>query len=178
MNKRYLMEDVLECIISHSGKLPKFTSKGIPTLSTKSVKNNYIDYSKCYYLSKNDYKKLAIKELPKKGDILLTIEAPLGRAARLDRDGIALAWRLIALRGKKGILSNDFLLYFLQSKKGQSLLNAKKSGTTITGIRLSDFKKIIIEIPTYNIQEKITYILKLIDEKISINNKINDNLLH
>lgn len=41
-------------------------------------------------------------------DVLMTTEAPLGCIARLDRDDVAFAQRLLTLRGKKGVLDNDF----------------------------------------------------------------------
>ena len=39
------MEDALDALIDYRGKTPKKSPNGIITLSAKSVKNNYIDYS-------------------------------------------------------------------------------------------------------------------------------------
>ena len=83
-----------------------------------------------------------IRGIPKKGDILLTTEAPLGMVAKLDRDDIAIAQRLLTLRGKQGVLDNDYLLYYLQSSDGQAALKARETGTTVTGIKQSEFRKI------------------------------------
>ena len=41
--KTYTMEDALDQIIDYRGKTPKKSINGIPTLSAKSVKNNFID---------------------------------------------------------------------------------------------------------------------------------------
>ena len=174
--KEYLMEEVLEAIIDYRGKTPQKSETGIPTLSAKTVKNNYINYSDCYFISEEEYKRFMVRGFPKVGDILLTTEAPLGQVARLDRDDIALAQRLITLRGKHGVLDNDYLLYFLQSPHGQALLKARETGTTVTGIKQSEFRKIVIELPEYSVQRKICSILRSIDDKIVTNNKINDNL--
>ncbi|WP_051521766.1 restriction endonuclease subunit S [Mycoplasmopsis gallinarum] len=178
MSKKYIMEEALEYIIDYRGKTPKSSLQGIPTLSAKSVKNNFIDYSKCYYISKEEYDKFMIRGFPKKGDILLTTEGPLGQVAKLDREVVAVAQRLLTLRGKEKILDNDFLLYFLQSKKGQSLLKVRESGSTVSGIRQSEFRKIIIDLPEYKLQLKLVHILKVIDNKIYLNKKINDNLFN
>ena len=107
------MEDALEIIIDYRGKTPKKSENGIMTLSAKSVKNNFIDYSQCYYISEEEYNCFMVRGLPKKGDILLTTEAPLGMVARLDRDDVAVAQRLLTLRGKQSVLDNDYLLYYL-----------------------------------------------------------------
>ena len=174
--KEYVMEDTLEALIDYRGKTPNKSDFGIPTLSAKSVKNNFINYSECYYISADEYKRFMVRGFPQKGDILLTTEAPLGMVARLDRDDVAIAQRLLTLRGKKDILDNDYLLYLLQSPYGQALLKAKATGTTVTGIKQAEFRKIVIKLPDIVIQKKISAILRSIDDKIENNHKINDNL--
>lgn len=170
------IEDALDELIDYRGKTPKKSETGIMTLSAKSVKNNYIDYSQCYYISEEEYNKFMVRGFPKKGDILLTTEAPLGMVARLDRDDVAIAQRLLTLRGKKDVLDNDYLLYYLQSPVGQASLRARETGTTVTGIKQVEFKKMEIKVPNYENQKKVSCILKTIDEKIELNCKINKNL--
>lgn len=170
------MEDALDALIDYRGKTPKKSDKGIMTLSAKSVKNNHIDYSQCYFISESEYKKFMVRGFPKVGDILLTTEAPLGLVARLDRDDVAIAQRLLTLRGKQNVLDNDYLLYYLQSPVGQASLKAKETGTTVTGIKQSEFRKIEIRIPDYEVQMKISGILSVIDRKIELNKEINNNL--
>jgi len=96
------MENSLSEIIDYRGKTPEKSESGIVTLSAKSVKNGYIDYTSAYYISEETYKKFMVRGFPKKGDILLTTEAPLGYVAKLDRDKVAIAQRLLTLRGKEG----------------------------------------------------------------------------
>ena len=174
--EKLIMEDALDAIIDYRGRTPEKSQIGIPTLSAKSVKNGQIDYSECYYISPEEYKKFMTRGFPQKGDILLTTEAPLGMVAKLDRTDVAVAQRLLTLRGKKGVLDNDFLMYYLQSPEGQGLLKAKETGTTVTGIKQAEFRKIVIKVPNYQTQKKIAAILSALDEKIAINRAINDNL--
>ena len=173
--KTYTMEDALDAIIDYRGKTPKKSESGIPTLSAKTVRNNFIDYNNCYYISEEEYKRFMVRGFPKVGDILLTTEAPLGMTAKLNRADVALAQRLLTLRGKSDILDNDYLLYFLQSPKGQHLLKSHETGT-VTGIKQAVFRKLEISIPSITIQKQIAIILSSIDEKISVNTKINENL--
>lgn len=172
----YIMEDALEAIIDYRGKTPQKSESGIPTLSAKSVKNNFIDYNNCYYISQEEYNRFMVRGFPKKGDILLTTEAPLGMVAKLDRDDIAIAQRLLTLRGKNNILDNDYLLYFLQSSTGQHLLKSHETGTTVTGIKQAVFRKLEISIPNIEDQRKIATILSALDSRILINTAINENL--
>lgn len=171
------MEDALEALIDYRGKTPEKAEEGIDTLSAKSVKDGYIDYSLCYQISTEEYKRFMVRGFPQIGDILLTTEAPLGLVARLDRNDVAIAQRLLTLRGKKGVLDNDYLMYYLQSPKGQAALTARATGTTVTGIKQAEFRKIELELPEYEYQVKVSGIIRAIDEKIALNKKINNNLL-
>lgn len=172
------MEDALEALIDYRGKTPTKSDSGIDTLSAKSVKDGYIDYSLCYQISAEEYKRFMVRGFPQIGDILLTTEAPLGLVARLDRNDVAIAQRLLTLRGKKGVLDNDYLMYYLQSPKGQAALTARATGTTVTGIKQAEFRKIELELPDYDYQVKVSGIIRAIDEKIALNKKINNNLEH
>ena len=172
----YKMEDALESLIDYRGKTPQKSNKGIMTLSAKSVRDGYIDYSQCYFISEEEYKRFMVRGLPKVGDVLLTTEAPLGVVARLDRDDIAIAQRLLTLRGKEDILDTGYLYYYLKSSIGQAKLRERESGTTVTGIKQAEFRKIMIDIPDISTQRKIASIMEGLDEKIKINNEINDNL--
>ncbi len=174
--EKLVMEEALDAIIDYRGRTPQKSPIGIPTLSAKSVKNGQIDYSECYYISPEEYKKFMTRGFPQKGDILLTTEAPLGMVAKLDRADVAVAQRLLTLRGKKGVLDNDFLMYYLQSSEGQGLLKAKETGTTVTGIKQAEFRKIVIKVPDFQTQKEIAAILSALDEKIAINRAINENL--
>lgn len=173
----YTMEEALDEIIDYRGKTPQKVDKGgVPTLSAKAIKNNCIDYELCYCISLDEYKRFMTRGMPKIGDVLLTTEAPLGMVARLDRDDIAIAQRLLTLRGKAGILDNEYLFYYLQSPRGQAALRARETGTTVTGIKQSEFRKMQIYIPSIENQRKIGKILGDIDRKITINKEINKNL--
>ena len=172
----YVMEDALEYLIDYRGKTPQKSDTGIPTLSAKSVKNGYIDYSECYYISPEEYKRFMVRGFPKVGDVLLTTEAPMGMTARLDRDDVGIAQRLITLRGKEGILDNNYLLYYLQSPIGQHKLAERETGSTVTGIKQAEFRKIEIDIPNIDVQRKIAACLTCIDKKTENNKQINRNL--
>ncbi|TQF47778.1 hypothetical protein A9304_02615 [Mycoplasmopsis bovis] len=180
--KKVKLKDVLTEIIDFSSKA-KYSGRSnitseryIPTLSALSVHNNFIDYSKCYYVTLNEYKEMTSNRIPKIGDILLTKEAPVGRVAMLDKDNIAIGRRLWLLTGKENILDNNYLLYFLQWNKTQKLLKSISGGSAVKSVNINSFKNIEVNIHSYEEQIKIGHILSLIDKKINLNNKINDNL--
>ena len=113
---------------------------------------------------------------PEIGDVLLTTEAPLGEVAQLNIKRVALAQRIVTLRGKKKILDNGFLKYFLRSDVGQARLKARETGTTVTGIKQSELRQIMISLPKIETQRAISATLSALDDKIEINNRINKTL--
>ena len=104
--------DLLDSLIDYRGKTPRKVDKGIPLITAKIVKNGRID-TPTEFLDIEDYDNWMVRGFPKNGDVILTTEAPLGEVAQLDDNKIALAQRIVCLRGKKGVLDNTFLKYFL-----------------------------------------------------------------
>lgn len=170
-----ILENLLDKLIDYRGKTPKKTLSGIPLVTAKIVKNGTIKgYTE--YIADEDYEKWMVRGFPKVGDVILTTEAPLGEVALLKEEKVALAQRIVCLRGKDNVLDNTYLKYYLQSSKGQKSLSARESGTTVTGIKQAELRRVDIEYPTYEDQRRIASILSSLDRKIELNNKINADL--
>lgn len=161
--------------IDYRGKTPNKTTFGVPLITAKIVKNGTI-LEPSEYISKEDYPKWMTRGFPLVGDVVLTTEAPLGEVAQIKDASYALAQRIITIRGHQGVLDNGFLKYFLQSPIGQSRLKERETGTTVTGIKSSELKKVIVSVPEYENQKAIAEILSSLDDKIELNNQINQNL--
>lgn len=169
------LENLLDKLIDYRGKTPKKTLSGIPLVTAKIVKNGTINgYTE--FIPEEDYNKWMVRGFPKVGDVILTTEAPLGEVALLKEEKVALAQRIVCLRGKDNVLDNTYLKYYLQSGKGQKSLSARESGTTVTGIKQAELRRVDIEYPTYEDQRRIASILSSLDRKIELNNKINADL--
>jgi type I restriction enzyme S subunit len=173
--KEYILEDCMDAIIDYRGKTPNKTTSGIPLITAKIIKNGSILPTQ-EYIAENDYESWMRRGIPEVGDVLLTTEAPLGEVAQISDPNIALAQRVITLRGKKEFLNNDFLKYLLISPQTQSELAGRSSGTTVLGIKQSELRKVKLIIPEYPIQAKIAGILKSLDDKIELNRKMNETL--
>jgi type I restriction enzyme S subunit len=171
-----LIDDLLERIIDYRGKTPKKALTGIPVLSAKSVKNGGIDYRQVYYISQDTYRKWETRGKTEIGDVLLTTEGPLGEVAQLNRDNVAVAQRLLTLRGKPGVLDNTYLKYYLMSYIGQDQLNSRSTGTTVQGIKQSEFRRLLIIRPPFKEQVQISKTLADLDSKIELNQLMNKTL--
>ncbi len=170
--------EVIDTFIDYRGKTPKKTKSGIPLITAKIVKNGFIE-KPTEFISEDNYDAWMKRGIPCYGDVVLTTEAPLGQVAQIKTNKkIALAQRIITLRGRSGVLDNSYLKYYLQSTKGQAELRSRSTGSTVSGIKNSELRKIQISFPSFALQKKIASILSSLDDKIELNNKINDNLLN
>lgn len=169
------LEDCMEAILDYRGKTPTKTEKGIPLITAKIIKNGSI-LPVTEFIAEDDYDAWMCRGLPKAGDIVMTTEAPLGEVAQLDNRKIALAQRVITFRGKQGLLDNTFLKYLMQSNYIQHQLDGKSTGTTVTGIKQSELRKIQLRFPEFNEQKAIAHILGSLDDKIELNRQMNATL--
>jgi len=171
----YMLQDVCD-FIDYRGKTPKKTKSGVPLVTAKIIKNGVI-MTPQEFIGEDNYDEWMRRGIPKKGDIVFTTEAPLGEVAEIKTDEkLAFAQRVIIMEPKNEYLNNHYLLYALQDKKLKNRIAARASGTTVIGIRSAELKKIIIDLPTIETQEKIADILYSLDEKIALNVAVNDNL--
>ncbi|MCA9028398.1 MAG: restriction endonuclease subunit S, partial [Planctomycetaceae bacterium] len=89
---------------------------------------------------------------------------------------VALAQRIIALRGSRGILDNTFLKFLMQSVFVQAQLTSRSSGTTVSGIKQSELREVVLPLPPLREQEAIACILGALDDKIELNRRRNRTL--
>ncbi|MBG9333455.1 restriction endonuclease subunit S [Corynebacterium belfantii] len=169
--------ELLETLIDHRGRTPKklgtdFVANGVPVLSAQLVTNGFIDWSNTRFVDQQTFE-LWMPQKLKKSDVLLTSEAPLGRTAILNREqNVVLGQRLFALRGKRGVLDNHYLHYWLRSDKGQAVLTSHAQGTTVIGIRQSSLRSISVDLPSITTQKAIADVLGALDDKIAANQRV------
>ena len=73
-------------------------------------------------------------------------------------------------------MDTGYLYYYLRSPIGQGKLKERQTGTTVTGIKQAEFRKIEIELPDIKTQRVISSVLEAIDDKLTNNRQINENL--
>jgi type I restriction enzyme S subunit len=171
----YPLEKCMDAIIDYRGKTPCKTNYGIPLITAKVVKDGRI-LPVTEYIDPASYDTWMRRGIPVKGDVLLTTEAPLGEVAQLDGRKVALAQRVITLRGRDGLLDNTYLKYLLISEYVQMQLFGHATGTTVEGIKQSELRKILLPIPPVPEQKAIAHILGSLDDKIELNRQMNETL--
>ena len=169
------LEDCMAAIIDYRGKSPEKTTFGIPLVTAKIVKGGRIEKPE-EFIAEADFDDWMRRGMPKPGDIVMTTEAPLGEVAQLDGRKVALAQRVITLRGKPDVLDNTFLKFLLQSNPVQEELRSRGTGTTVVGIRQSELRKVSLTLPPLAEQKAIASVLGALDDKIELNRRMNATL--
>jgi type I restriction enzyme S subunit len=173
--KEYKLEDIIDKFIDYRGKTPKKSDAGIPLVTAKVVKAGRI-LAPNEFIPEEEYDNWMIRGYPQKNDVVLTTEAPLGEVALIKDENIALAQRIITMRGKPDIVSNVFLKYYLQSDQGQYELDSRASGTTVFGIKASVLRKLPVLLPELPEQHAISSVLSSLDDKIDLLHRQNQTL--
>ena len=174
---------LLELVIDHRGKTPKkmgfsdFHSEGYPVLSAKHVKTDVlVNVEAIRFANEQMYKKWMKVEV-QEGDVVLTSEAPMGEVYYLDgKVKYVLGQRVFGLRPKKTDIHPLYLTAWLTSSRGQEQLASRASGSTVLGIKQSELLKIDVDLPPYEVQEKIAKIRYDFTRKIAINTQTNQTL--
>ena len=159
----------LTTYVDYRGKTPEKVERGILLVTAKNIKMGYIDYNiSKEYVAKENYDEIMRRGKVKKGEVLLTTEAPLGNVAQIDDENIALAQRVIKFAGISLKIDNSFLKYRFITEKFQTELKNKAIGTTVLGIQGKVLHKLLIKYPLLQEQEKIANFLSSVDKKISL----------
>ena len=108
-----------------------------------------------------------------KGNIILTVRAPVGEVAKATQK-VCLGRGVCSLRMKNG--NQNFLFYMMKYYIPHLL--KKESGTVFGSVNRNDINGLEVDIPEdAQVQKKIARYLEMIDDKIELNNAINNNLL-
>lgn len=172
---KFKLSDVMDLI---GGGTPK-TSKAeywngtIPWLSVKDFNNGF----RYVYETEKTITELGLEnsstKLLQKGDVIISARGTVGEIATIPFP-MAFNQSCYGLRAKSGIVTSDYLYYLI--KHNVSVLKKNTHGSVFDTITRNTFDNIEVEIPSIKIQEKIASILSDYDEKIELNNAINNNL--
>lgn len=145
------IEDGMEAIIDYRGKSPTKTAVGVPLVTARVVKGGEL-LEPNEFIAEEDYDAWMRRGIPNPGDVLFTTEAPLGEVAQLDERKVALAQRLLVLRGKPSLLNNTFLKHALTAQEVKKQIDARATGSTVRGIRQRELRKVMIPVPPLPVQ--------------------------
>ena len=152
--------------------VPEYWNGNIPWLSVKDFNNDkrYV-YSTEKHISQSGFENSPTKMLHK-DDIIISARGTVGEIAMIPFD-MAFNQSCYGIRASRGI-DKPFLYYLLKNCISQ--LKRMTHGSVFDTITRDTFANIEVDIPDVETQKRISSVLADIDNKIEVNEAINDNL--
>lgn len=155
---------------------PKHLDSGKLLITSKNIKGDSIDFENASYISEEDFNKINERSLVEINDVLYSMIGTVGLVYRVEQKP-NYAIKNMGLFKIHDELKSKWLYYYLNSPKAKRKVLSMLSGSTQKFISLSNLRNLEIEFPR-NIEDakKIINICESIDNKIRLNNQINNNL--
>ena len=179
--KTYTIEQL--CIVGSSKRvhLSDYVQQGVPFYRSKEVieLSSGKNISEQLFISPEKYSEIKSKfPVPQENDVLITAVGTIGEILVVKdpnfyfKDG-----NLIWLRNINfDIIDIDYLHYFLKSDLFQKTIKYNNIGAVQKALTIDFLKTVKITLPSLDNQRKLISVLKSIDKKLKINNKINQEL--
>ncbi|OJG24961.1 hypothetical protein RR47_GL002055 [Enterococcus columbae DSM 7374 = ATCC 51263] len=154
-------------------KVSEYWNGPIPWLSVKDFRND----SRYVYKTEKTITKLGLKnsstKLLQKDDIIISTRGTIGELAMIPYS-MAFNQSCYGIRGKQNVVDQSYLYYLL--KNIVPILKRSSHGSVFDTITKETFNNIIVKLPSLEEQKSIAKYLTILDDKIEINEKINENL--
>lgn len=138
---------------------------GSPFLSSKDVRNGYIDWSNVKYITKTLHNILHKEVCCKRGDILLAKNGTTGVAALVDTDDVFDIYVTLAvIRSDKKKVLPEYLLYSINSNVTKEQFSERLVGIGVPNLHLNVIENTNIIVYEISEQQKI---VKYLNEKCS-----------
>jgi type I restriction enzyme, S subunit len=168
------LRDTIERVYDYRGRTPlkigmDWGGGDIPALSANNVEMGQVNFEKEAHMgSPALYAKWMTQGDTEEGDVLMTMEAPLGNIAQVpDNKRYILSQRVILLRPKPQRFTKDYLALQMAGPRFQKELIRQSSGSTAVGIQRAKLELIQVAVPRRKQeQERATQLICLNDKQI------------
>ncbi len=165
--------DLFSDVLDFRGRTPnklgmEWGGGEIASLSANNVKNGLIDYAaECNMGSEELYQRWMGGVNLERGDIIFTMEAPLGNATLLpDSEKYILSQRVVAFKTCSEVL-NTFLVQVIWGEEFQTAINQLATGSTAKGINQKALKTVKVKLPCAKEQQRIADCLTALDALVT-----------
>ena len=148
-------------------------------INAEAIFDGKINWSKTGYITKERYEE-SPEIMLQNDDILISKDGTIGKIGyikNLEQKTTVASGIFVIRNNNFEILDTKFIYHFLSSKYFKNFIQTRIEGSVIPHLYQKDFIELEMPFPSLNIQKKISKFLSDIDERIELNNKINDNLL-
>lgn len=165
-----LCTDVVDCVNKTAPVVEGPTD--FKMIRTTNVKAGRINLDDCRFVDEATFVKWTRRIQPKRNDIVLTREAPLGEVGLLRSDeSVFLGQRTMLYRANPKKLDQRFLYYSMLGPLVQGQIRSQGSGATVEHLRVPDAETFLIAYPPPDEQRHIAAILSAYDDLIANNQR-------
>lgn len=175
-------EVALQEICSHIVDCPHATAPASDeayafAVGTKAIQNGRIQFDRAKPVDGSTYKKWITRLKPEPGDVILCREAPVGPVAQVPHGTlVCLGQRTVLLRPKTERVDPRYLRYLLGAPPVQRRLGELAEGSTVPHLNIKDVRNFRVSLPQLADQQRISWVLASLDDKIETNRRIAENL--
>lgn len=172
-----ILKDCLEKIIDNRGKNPKYYDREVyPVIDNVMIKNNYHPNinEATRFIDQDTHDNFLRGYLESNIPIMTLVGGGIGNVSLSIDDKSVIVQNTIGFKTKPELLDSIYLYYWFLYKHDELIQFNRGSGQP--SIRKTDIENMNIELKSINYQRKASKILSEIDEKIDLNNKVNNNL--
>ena len=176
--KEDIAADFCSSVTDGTHDSPKATIKGMKLITSKHLKDGYIDFESAKFISEKDYLKVIERSKVDQFDILFSMIGTIGNIYRETSLNIEYAVKNMGIFKMGGnAVRSKWLFYWLKSKEAKAYIHERMAGSTQSYLTLDSLRKFPVVYPeNINDMENIVSILSSLDRKIELNNKINADL--
>lgn len=179
--KEYKLDEICEITSSKRIFRKDYVLCGVPFFRSKEIieKAKGANISTELFITKEKFDEIKKRHgIPKEWDILLSSVGTLGIPYQVKKDELFyfkdgnLTW----FRNYNDLIEPSFLIQWLNSSIAKRKFSEITIGSTQPALTIRELKKLKIQLPDLSTQKAIAEILSSLDDKIELNNKINQNL--
>ena len=172
---KYKLSEIMDIIGGGTPKTskPEYWNGDIPWLSVKDFNNDY----RYVYETEKTITQAGLDnsstKLLKRNDSIISARGTVGEMAMIPYP-MAFNQSCYGLRAKEGLVDEEYLYYLI--KHNVVVLKKNTHGSVFDTITRDTFDDIEVELPSLVEQKIVASILRDLDDKIEVNNKINKDL--
>ena len=158
-----------------------FVSSGFPIIDGANLKGFKVTNNITKFVTEEKARSLS-RSIAKRNDVVVTISGTLGQIAYIPQDSkyaeYLCSQRQFRVTFDDRAVYVPYLVYYFHTYEGQNkiLSFANQTGVPALSQPLKNFRQIRIKLPDIDTQQRIAHIIESLDDKIELNNKINENL--
>ncbi|MEI3345730.1 MAG: restriction endonuclease subunit S [Dialister hominis] len=176
-----VIDDIAAGPFGSNLKVSCFVDYGFPIIDGANLKGYKVTDNITKFVTEEKARSLH-RSIAKRGDVVVTISGTLGQIAYIPTDSKFKEY-LCSQRQFRATFNPErvyppYLVFYFHTWEGKHkiLSFANQTGVPALSQPLKNFKNIIIELPSIEVQKKIASFCEMLNDKIEQNNKINKNL--